>query len=78
MVWRRVKEIPMSDEPDAYQSYLLRLWRAKRKGEWQWYASLESPSTGERQWFPSLAQAFTYLNEQCERQVPEHPEGPGT
>jgi hypothetical protein len=66
----------MSAEPDAYQCYLLRLWRAKRKGEWQWYASLESPHTGERQWFAGLDQAFTYLSEQCERQVPEPPEAP--
>ena len=68
----------MSDEPDAYQSYLLRLWRAKRKGEWQWYASIESPSTGERQWFASLAQCFAFLREECDRQVPQPPEALGT
>ena len=68
----------MSDEPDGYQTYLLRLWRAQCRGEWQWRASLESPHTGERQWFASLGQAFAYLDDQCERQVPHTPDGPST
>jgi hypothetical protein len=68
----------MSYEPDAYQTYLLRLWRAQCQGEWQWRASLESPHTGERQWFASLEQAFAYLDEQCDRQVPSSIRSPGT
>ena len=60
----------MTDEPDAYQAYLLRLWRVPYKGEWQWRASLESPHTSERQWFACLEQLFAYLSEQCERQMP--------
>lgn len=59
----------MSDEPDAYQTYVLRLWRAKCQGKWQTRASLESPHTGERQVFASLEQLFAYLNEQRERQA---------
>jgi hypothetical protein len=63
-----------SDEPDAYQSYLLRLWRARCQGEWQWRASLESRRTGEHQVFGSLEQLFAFLGERCEGQgagVPE-------
>jgi hypothetical protein len=73
-----VEENPMSDEPDSYQAYLLRLWRVPYKGEWQWRASVESPHTGERQWFANLEQLFVYLSEQCERQVPQAFESPGT
>jgi hypothetical protein len=68
----------MNSEPDGYQTYLLRLWRARYKGQWQWRASIESPHTGERQWFADLDQLLTYLNEQCDRQVPGMPEVPGT
>ena len=69
--------MPMSDEPDAYQTYLLRLWRAQCNGRWQWRTSIESPHTGERQAFASLEQLFAFLSEQCDRQVPATPEGPG-
>jgi len=51
----------MSDEPDGYQAYMLRLWRARCQGEWQWHASLESPHTGERQSFATLAGLYNYL-----------------
>jgi hypothetical protein len=67
----------MSDEPDAYQTYLLRLWRARCQGRWQWRASIESPHTGERQWFATLEQMFLYLSEECERQAPHTPDTPG-
>jgi hypothetical protein len=63
--------MPMNDEPDAYQTYVLRLWRARCKGQWQWRASIEGPHTGERQWFASLEQFYTFLSERCERQVPD-------
>lgn len=66
----------MSDEPDAYQTYVLRLWRAQCQGEWQWRASIEGPHTGERQWFAHLEQLFAYLSERCERQVPHTPQAP--
>jgi len=61
----------MSDEPDAYQSYLLHLWRVPSQGSWQWRASLESPRTGERQLFGGLRQLFVFLSERCEEQDKE-------
>jgi hypothetical protein len=64
----------MSDERDAYHAYLLRLWRVRCQGRWQWRASLESPRTGERQLFGGLSQLFAFLIERCERQVPDGPE----
>ena len=51
----------MSDEPDAYQAYLLRLWRVPCKGRWEWRASIESPHTGERQAFATLHELCNYL-----------------
>jgi len=70
--------MPTSDEPDAYQSYLLRLWRARYQGEWQWRASLESRHTGERQVFASLEQLFAFLVERCESRVAGTAEAPVT
>jgi hypothetical protein len=58
----------MSDEPDAYQAYLLRLWRVPYQGKWQWRASLESRRTGEHQVFGSLEQLFSFLGERCDGQ----------
>ena len=74
----RRKEITMSDEPDAYQTYILRLWRARCRGEWQWRVSLESPYKSERQWFTGLEPLFVYLSEQCDRQAPMPAEAPDT
>ena len=59
----------MYDEPDGYQSYLLRLWRSHCKGEWQWRASLESPHTGERQVFAGLGQLLAFFEERCDSQI---------
>jgi hypothetical protein len=59
-------KMPMSNESDAYQSYLLRLWRARCQGEWQWRASIESRRTGEHQVFGSLEQLFAFLHGRCE------------
>ena len=64
----------MSDETQAYHAYLLRLWRTKYKGEWQWRASLESPHTGERQSFTSLEQCFAFLRERCSSRAANMPE----
>lgn len=66
------------DESDGYHVYLLRLWRAQCKGQWEWRASIESPGTGERQSFANLAQLSAYLGEQCERQVSDPTMLPGT
>ena len=70
--------MPMSDEPDAYQAYLLRLWRGQCQGRWEWRASIESPHTGERQWFASLEKLFAFLSERCDCQMPSAPEMPDT
>ncbi len=68
------KRMPMDDESDAYQTYVLRLWRAHYGGEWQWRASIESPHNCERQVFANLAQLVAYLYEKCNSQVPHTPE----
>ena len=62
----------MGGEPDAYQTYVLRLptplrygtaWRAKCQRKWQWHASIESLHTGKRHAFTSLEQLFAYWSE---------------
>lgn len=65
-----VEAMLMNDEPDAYQTYVLRLWRVRHRGKWQWRASLESRHTGERQVFASLEQLLAFLDERCESQTP--------
>jgi hypothetical protein len=66
------------DESDGYQVYLLRLWRARCRGHWEWRASIESPGSGECQSFASLDQLSIHLREQCERQAPDPTPLPGT
>ena len=61
----------MRDEPDGYQVYLLRLWRAQIRGKQAWRVSTESPGTGERQSFASLEQLYAFLSARCERQAPD-------
>ncbi|MGD2105947.1 MAG: hypothetical protein PVJ55_12625 [Anaerolineae bacterium] len=53
----------MTDSPQRYHSYLLRLWQANINGESVWRASLESHS-GERQGFADLESLFAFLEEQ--------------
>jgi hypothetical protein len=48
-------------EETRYLSYLLRLWAVKSAGVTYWRASLENPTTGDRQGFPNLEALFTYL-----------------
>ena len=67
----------MNVEPDAYQTYVVHLWRAQCQGRWQWRASLASPATSERQWFVGLEQLFAFLRERCAGQSPDPPEAPG-
>jgi hypothetical protein len=50
-------------EQSDYQSYLLRLWRAK-EGEEGWRASLESAQTGERKGFATLDALFDHVRSQ--------------
>jgi hypothetical protein len=47
-------------EHSVYQSYLLRLWRAKEAEE-GWRASLESAQTGERRGFATLDALFDFV-----------------
>ena len=54
----------MSDEPDAYQAYLLRLWRTGSKEKAVWRASLECSDTRQRKGFASLDDLFEFLREQ--------------
>ena len=54
----------MDDEPQEYQSYLLRLWRTSSHGKPTWRASLESAQTGELRGFADLASLFAFLEEQ--------------
>jgi hypothetical protein len=78
----------MSDEPDSYQVYLLRLWRVRYKGQWQWRASLQSPHTEERQSFADLDGMCNFLKTrfrfpQCQsdidvKQAPPAEESEGT
>jgi hypothetical protein len=66
----------MNAEPDAYQTYVLRLWRARCQGSWQWRASIMIPHTGERQWFASMEELFAYLSEQLVCKTPQTPAAP--
>ncbi len=54
------------EQPD-YLSYLLRLWRGSDEEEAVWRASLQSPHTGERRGFSSLAELFTFLENETSR-----------
>ena len=58
----------MDDEPDASQTYLLRLWRIRCEGKWQWRASVRSPQAAERRSFAGLEQCFAFLRQQCDAQ----------
>ncbi len=44
---------------EVYQSYLLRLWRDKRDGEWR--ASLSDVGTGELRHFATILALFIFL-----------------
>jgi hypothetical protein len=59
-----------------YQSYLLRLWRAK-EGEEGWRASLESAQTGERKGFATLDALFDYVRSRTRVALSECSRGEG-
>jgi hypothetical protein len=63
------------DQSD-YQSYLLRLWRAK-EGEEGWRASLESAQTGERKGFATLDALFDYVRSRTRVALSECSRGEG-
>jgi hypothetical protein len=54
----------MSGERRRYVSYLLRLWQTQREGVLVWHASLESPTTGQRLGFASLAELCAFLEQE--------------
>jgi hypothetical protein len=54
-----------------YLSYLLRLWQTSDDGEQVWRASLETPGTGERHGFGSIADLFDFLQDQTESEGEE-------
>ena len=60
----------MRDEPDGYQAYLLRLWRVRYQGRWQWRASIDSPHTGEQHNFGTLAGLFAFLKDKTRQETP--------
>ena len=57
----------MAEQPQEYQSYLLRLWRTSSREKPTWRASLESAQTGERRGFADLASLFAFLEAQTAR-----------
>ncbi|MCE7985209.1 MAG: hypothetical protein DYG89_28895 [Caldilinea sp. CFX5] len=61
----------MERKPREYLAYLLRLWRADGRAPsgqaTNWRASLESPQSGERVGFGSLAELFAFLTEEVLR-----------
>jgi hypothetical protein len=57
-----------------YNSYLLRVWRSRRQGGWEWALRLECLQGGERQQFDDPAALLNALWGLVE---PRHPSGPG-
>lgn len=57
----------MRDEHTHYLAYMLRLWVVDSNNQSVWRASLESPVTGDRQAFRSLAALFEFLEEKTSR-----------
>ena len=60
----------MRNQPDGYQAYLLRLWRVRSQGRWQWHAYIESPHTEDRQSFGTLAELLAFLKERTLQDTP--------
>jgi hypothetical protein len=57
-----VADIPEgAEERRSYSSYLLRLWQVEDTGGSVWRASLKSAHSGEQVGFASLADLFTFL-----------------
>ena len=54
----------MSDRRRGYRAYLLRLWQVEAEEDAPWRASVESPQTGERRGFASLAELWAFLEKE--------------
>jgi hypothetical protein len=68
----------MAEEPQEYQSFLLRLWRTSHKGKPGWRASLESAQTGERCGFADMASLVAFLEEQTDADARSEDHSPST
>jgi hypothetical protein len=55
----------------GYMAYLLRLWQVDEGEGMTWRATLESPHTGERRGFASLADLFSFLASEVCRDAEE-------
>ena len=55
---------PTRGKRGRHASYLLRLWQAEDNGRIIWRASLQSPDTGERLGFATLADLLGFLKEE--------------
>lgn len=53
-------------------AYLLRLWQAEAEEGAPWRASVESPQTGERRGFSSLAELWAFLENEIAEGVQVH------
>jgi hypothetical protein len=54
----------MSERRRGYVAYLLRLWQADAEDDAPWRASVESPQTGKRRGFASLAELLAFLEKE--------------
>lgn len=64
------EKLSKDHESDGYQAYLLRLWRARCRGRWQWRVSIEDPGSGERHGFRTLAQLCAFLQDRARQEIP--------
>lgn len=55
----------MSDKPEDYTSYLLRVWRVREFRD-AWRVSLENAQTHELRGFASLEEVFEFLSQKME------------
>jgi hypothetical protein len=62
-IFKMQGENPMNSNPQ-YNSYMLRLQWVKNNKEPMWIVSMQSTSTGELRWFPSLDAMITFLREE--------------
>lgn len=51
----------MSNQPERYTAYLLRIWQVNRDGERDFRISLENIHTGERRGFASVEALTAFL-----------------
>jgi hypothetical protein len=67
----------MSNLRRGYVAYLLRLWQVSEAENAPWRASLESPHSGQRRGFASLAELFTFLENEIGQAIQSQP-APGS